>query len=138
MTEHSMCHPGRPSPHLLDCQAGSPGFDLAFHNAKSAGWRLPLEPVNAPNLSVHVHRNLQIVLTFTLVNQLFVTLALWCKLGIIMSEPIALGAIKLDNVKVHTSFRLVCKAVVLNLFNERDDFRYVFRDSGEPVRPEDL
>jgi hypothetical protein len=78
------------------------------------------------------------VLTFTLVDQLFVTLALWSKLGIIMSEPVALGTIKLDDVKVHTSFRLVCKTVVLDLFDKRDDFRYVFRNSGEPIRPQDL
>ena len=47
MTEHSICQPGRPSPQG-DCQAGSPGLDLAFHSAKSAAWRLPELPVREP------------------------------------------------------------------------------------------
>ena len=34
ITEHSICHPGRPWPHGDD-QKGSPGLD-AFHSAKSA------------------------------------------------------------------------------------------------------
>lgn len=46
MTEHSICHPGRPGPHG-EGQKGSPGFD-AFHSAKSAGERLPVVAVRAP------------------------------------------------------------------------------------------
>lgn len=42
-----MCQPGRPSPQG-DGQAGSPGLDLAFQRAKSAGRRFPWEPVKAP------------------------------------------------------------------------------------------
>ncbi len=38
MAEHSMCQPGRPSPHG-ESHAGSPGF-AAFHSAKSIGLRL--------------------------------------------------------------------------------------------------
>ena len=40
ITEHSMCHPGRPFPHG-DGQDGSPGLD-AFQRAKSSGDRLLL------------------------------------------------------------------------------------------------
>ena len=36
ITTHSLCQPGRPSPHG-DGHAGSPGFD-SFQSAKSAGW----------------------------------------------------------------------------------------------------
>lgn len=39
MTEHSMCHPGRPRPQG-DGHEGSPGFD-AFHRAKSELDRRP-------------------------------------------------------------------------------------------------
>ena len=42
MTEHSMCQPGRPSPHG-DCHAGSPGLEL-FQSAKSFLLRLPASP----------------------------------------------------------------------------------------------
>ena len=35
ITEHSMCHPGRPSPHG-DTQKGSPSF-FGFHRTKSSG-----------------------------------------------------------------------------------------------------
>ena len=38
MTEHSMCHPGLPGPHL-ESHAGSPGLE-AFQSAKSAGFFL--------------------------------------------------------------------------------------------------
>ena len=37
IAEHSMCQPGRPSPHG-ELHIGSPGL-LAFHSAKSLGWR---------------------------------------------------------------------------------------------------
>ena len=38
MTTHSVCHPGRPSPHG-DGHDGSPGL-ARFHTAKSSGERL--------------------------------------------------------------------------------------------------
>ena len=41
MTEHSMCHPGRPLPHG-ESHAGSPGFD-AFQRAKSEEERFSAE-----------------------------------------------------------------------------------------------
>ena len=47
MTEHSICHPGRPGPQG-DGQEGSPGLD-AFHRAKSAGDLRPAFVANAPN-----------------------------------------------------------------------------------------
>lgn len=46
ITEHSMCHPGRPLPHG-DGQEGSPGLE-AFQRAKSSGDRLLLCTVRAP------------------------------------------------------------------------------------------
>lgn len=46
ITEHSICHPGRPSPHGDD-QTGSPGLD-AFHNAKSAADLRPVLFERAP------------------------------------------------------------------------------------------
>ncbi len=39
MTEHSICHPGRPLPHG-DSHSGSPGLE-AFQRAKSFGDLLP-------------------------------------------------------------------------------------------------
>jgi hypothetical protein len=47
MTEHSICHPGRPGPHG-DGQEGSPGLD-AFHRAKSDADLRPLFVANAPD-----------------------------------------------------------------------------------------
>jgi len=47
MTEHSICHPGRPGPHG-DGQEGSPIFE-AFHNAKSDAERLALAEDSAPD-----------------------------------------------------------------------------------------
>jgi hypothetical protein len=46
ITEHSMCHPGRPGPHG-EGQEGSPTFD-AFHKAKSAADRRPALLVRDP------------------------------------------------------------------------------------------
>ena len=39
IAEHSMCHPGRPSPHGEGQRVSSPGF-VAFQSAKSSGSRL--------------------------------------------------------------------------------------------------
>lgn len=58
MTEHSMCHPGRPGPHG-EGQDGSPGFD-AFHNAKSAAERRALPAERAPrDQSAEVQRDME-------------------------------------------------------------------------------
>jgi hypothetical protein len=51
MTEHSICHPGRPSPHGLD-HRGSPAFEL-FHNAKSTFVRLPAPIDKLPSPSAN-------------------------------------------------------------------------------------
>ena len=42
MTTHSLCQPGRPSPHGAGHE-GSPGLEN-FQSAKSAGWRLAPAP----------------------------------------------------------------------------------------------
>src|ERR1700722_8057228 len=47
MTEHSICHPGRPGPQG-EGHAGSPGFD-AFHNAKSDGDLRPVFADSSPD-----------------------------------------------------------------------------------------
>ena len=47
IAEHSMCQPGRPSPHG-DGHVGSPGFD-AFQSAKSRGSFFP-PPSRMPSL----------------------------------------------------------------------------------------
>lgn len=74
MTEHSMCQPGRPSPHG-DGQAGSPGLDLAFQRAKSAGRRFPWEPVKAPICRLDlVSEYKQAEHTFTFIQELLVAL----------------------------------------------------------------
>ena len=50
MTEHSMCQPGRPSPHG-DCHAGSPGLEL-FQRAKSFGFFFSAaSPASSPSPS---------------------------------------------------------------------------------------
>jgi hypothetical protein len=46
ITEHSICHPGRPGPHGDD-QNGSPGLD-AFQSAKSAADLRPVLLESAP------------------------------------------------------------------------------------------
>ena len=45
ITTHSLCQPGRPSPHG-DGHDGSPGL-ASFHSTKSAGWRLPSAPTTS-------------------------------------------------------------------------------------------
>ena len=52
MTEHSMCHPGRPGPQG-DGQDGSPGFE-AFHSAKSAVERRPVLLDNEPKKMLRI------------------------------------------------------------------------------------
>lgn len=57
MTEHSICHPGRPGPQG-DGHEGSPGFE-AFQSAKSAADRRPvlLDKVPATSISIlTIHR----------------------------------------------------------------------------------
>ena len=39
IAEHSICHPGNPSPHLLGHLRVRP-FSADFHNVKSCGWCL--------------------------------------------------------------------------------------------------
>ena len=53
MTEHSICHPGRPGPHG-DGHEGSPGFE-AFQSAKSAGDRRPVATERAPTKKVKLN-----------------------------------------------------------------------------------
>lgn len=55
MTLHSMCHPGRPSPHG-EGHDGSPALD-DFHSAKSDGARFVPPVVNDPGpaLSINAH-----------------------------------------------------------------------------------
>lgn len=50
ITEHSICHPGRPGPQG-DGHDGSPGFE-AFQSAKSAADRLPVWFESEPDLDV--------------------------------------------------------------------------------------
>ena len=52
MTEHSICHPGRPGPQG-DGHAGSPGFE-AFQSAKSATDRRPVLFDKVPGTSVSI------------------------------------------------------------------------------------
>ena len=52
MTEHSICHPGRPAPQG-DGHEGSPGFD-AFQSAKSAADRRPVLLVNEPTEPISI------------------------------------------------------------------------------------
>ena len=50
ITEHSMCHPGRPCPHG-EGQDGSPGFDV-FQRAKSAADLRPVVFARAPETDI--------------------------------------------------------------------------------------
>ena len=52
MTEHSICHPGRPRPQG-DGHEGSPGFE-AFQSAKSAADRRPVLLDKVPAASVSI------------------------------------------------------------------------------------
>ncbi len=52
MTEHSICHPGRPGPHV-EGHDGSPGL-ADFQRAKSQAERLPSVVVKEPGDMAHV------------------------------------------------------------------------------------
>ena len=131
-----MCHPGRPSPHG-DGHAGSPGFDLAFHNAKSAACRFPCDPVNAPVVSCcHFRAGSQ--LTFTLIKQLLVPLASRLKLGVFVLESLSICALEFGHVEPNAASTFIRKAIVHDALDERHDFRNVFRYPGDGIRTENV
>ena len=110
MTTHSVCQPGRPSPHG-DGQLGSSGL-ATFHSAKSAGWRLLLLPVDLPLAAADQH----------LVERL------------VGEEPVVLHR---RDVEVHAVLGGVGAADVDQLADHRDHLLDVLGGVGDVGRPVD-
>jgi hypothetical protein len=123
MTEHSICHPGRPGPQG-DGHEGSPGFE-AFQSAKSATDRRPVlfDKVPAASISILTIHRLGMMVTFSFLQEVAVVFAPWFKFCVVM----AIRFIKCRSVKVNAPFSFICKAVRDDTFHECHDLRDIFR-----------
>jgi hypothetical protein len=134
MTEHSICHPGRPGPQG-EAHEGSPGFE-AFHKAKSDADLRPAVAVdNAPDgvagkrMSEAGSVCPKSKHTFAFLEQLPIAFTPWLQLRV----DVTFGSVKCPRVKVYASANFVRVSVLDDALDEGDNLRDVFRHTGDRV-----